>query len=46
MDADLARLARAVGHGAAAIEAAVALQVQLHHLRVHALVLVSDQTEE
>lgn len=38
-------LARAVRHDAVAMEAAVALQVQLRHLRVHSLVLVADQSE-
>jgi signal transduction histidine kinase len=41
-----ANLARAVRHDAAGMEAAVDLQVQLRHLRVHSLVLFSDPTED
>jgi signal transduction histidine kinase len=41
-----ADLARAVRHDAAGMEAAVELQVQLRHLRVHSLVLVSEPTDE
>ncbi|HVV99961.1 MAG TPA: ATP-binding protein, partial [Planctomycetaceae bacterium] len=40
-----ANLARAVRHDAAGMEAAVDLQVQLRHLRVHSLVLFSEPTE-
>jgi two-component system sensor histidine kinase HydH len=39
-----ADLARAVRHDAAGMEAAVELQVQLRHLRVHSLVLMADTT--
>lgn len=38
-------LARAIRHEAAGMEAAVDLQVQLRHLRVHSLVLVADPTD-
>lgn len=38
-------LARAVRQDAAGMEAAVDLQVQLRHLRVHSLVLVADRTD-
>src|SRR3569623_287091 len=41
-----ANLARAVRHDAAGMEAAVDLQVQLRHLRVHSLVLFSEPTED
>jgi signal transduction histidine kinase len=37
--------ARAVRHDAAALEAAVELQVQLRHLRVHSLVLVAEPSD-
>src|SRR3954449_12301369 len=40
-----ADLARAVRQDAAGMEAAVDLQVQLRHLRVHSLVLVADRTD-
>ncbi|HTU21661.1 MAG TPA: ATP-binding protein [Gemmataceae bacterium] len=39
-----ADLAKAVRHDAAAMEAALDFQVQLRHLRVHSIVLVSDPT--
>lgn len=39
-------LARAVRQDAAGMEAAVELQVQLRHLRVHSLVLMADTTAE
>lgn len=39
-------LARAVRQDAAGMEAAVELQVQLRHLRVHSLVLMADTTHE
>lgn len=41
-----ADLARAVRRDGAGTEAAVDLQVQLRHLRVHTLVLVADPTED
>ena len=40
-----AELARAVSQDAAGMEAAVDLQLQLRHLRVHSLVLFADPTE-
>ena len=40
-----ADLARAVRYDAAGMEAAVELQVQLRHLRVHSLVLVADPSD-
>ena len=40
-----ADLARAVQQEAAALEAAIYLQVNLRHLRVHSLVLVADRTD-
>jgi signal transduction histidine kinase len=40
-----ADLAQAVRYDAAGMEAAVELQVQLRHLRVHSLVLVADPSE-
>lgn len=40
-----ADLARAVRHDAVGMEAAVDLQVQLRHLRVHSLVLVADPSD-
>lgn len=41
-----ADLARAVRQDAAGMEAAVELQVQLRHLRVHSLVLVAEPTDD
>ena len=40
-----AGLAKAVKQDAAGLEAAVELQVQLRHLRVHTVVLVADRSE-
>src|SRR5262245_41566237 len=40
-----ADLARAVRQDAVGVEAALDLQVQLRHLRVHSLVLVADRTD-